>query len=295
MNLILRPVRAEDKPRVLEFTAHTWGEDDSDYIKDVFDDWLADRKGQFVAVELDGQVAAIAKLTDLGEGELWLEGLRVDPAHRQKGIGEALHAYNVELARSYGGRVLRYATGQDNIASQTLGARSGFRHISSYRWHMAEALTDFTPPDRLTQADWPALRAWLDSPLLRSARGLYPRLWKWGALSESRLSRHLDAGRVFGLRGEGGLHAWSIGEVIEDWEEAQMHHLDGSDLASMVELARSMRRLAADAGRAKIEMAALDPSPVIDALREAGYRSEDFRMWLLELPLADEGRRTKDE
>jgi len=288
LNLIFRPVRAEDKPRVLEFTAHTWGEDDGDYIKEVFDDWLADPKGQFVAVEIDAQPVAIAKLTDMGDGELWLEGLRVDPAQRKQGIGQALHAYNIDLARRYGGRVLRYATGQDNTVSQTLGTRTGFQHVGNYRWHVAEASLEFAPPERLAPNDLPALRGWLASPLMRSARGLYPRLWKWGTLTESRLTAHLDAGQVFGLRSESGVRAWVIAETIEAWDEAQVHHLDGSDLASMVELARSMRRLAADAGRAKIEMAALDPSPIIEALREAGYRSEDFRMWILELRMQNE-------
>ena len=289
-NLIFRPVRAEDKPRVLEFTAHTWGEEEGDYIQYVFDDWLADAKGRFVAAELEEQPVAIARLADLGDGELWLEGLRVDPAHRKKGIGQALHAYTIDLARRYGGRVLRYATGQDNTVSQTLGARTGFQHVSSYRWHVAEASPEFAPPERLTPHDRPLLHAWLDSPLMQSAHGLYPYFWKCSTLSESRLQRLLDEGRVFGLRGEHGssFRAWAIGGVHDEWDEAQLVHLDGTDPAAIVELARSMRRLAADAGRPKIEMPALDPSPIMEALREAGYRSEDFRMWILELRMQNE-------
>ena len=289
-DLIFRPVRAEDKPRVLEFTAHTWGEEEGDYIQYVFDDWLADATGRFVAAELEEQPVAIAKLTDLGDGELWLEGLRVDPAQRKQGIGQALHAHIIDLAHQYAGRVLRYATGQDNPVSQTLGERTGFQHVSSYRWHVAEASLEFAPPERLAPGDLPALRVWLDSPLMRSAHGLYPYFWKWSTLSESRLHRLLDEGRVFGLRGERGssFRAWAIGGVHDEWDEAQLYYLDGSDPAALVEQARSMRRLAADAGRAKIEMPALDPSPIIEALREAGYRSEDFCMWILELRMQNE-------
>jgi GNAT superfamily N-acetyltransferase len=285
LNLIFRPVRPADKPRVLDFTAHTWGdEEEGDYIKDVFDDWLADARGQFVAVELDGRAVAIGRLTDLGAGELWLEGLRVDPAYRKQGIGEALHNYCVDRAQRTGG-VLRYATGQDNVVSQMLGARTGFEHVSTCRWHTADASTEFAPPDRLNDADRPTLLAWLDSPHMRSARGLYQVLWKWGTLSEARLAAHIEAGQTFGLRGETGLGAWSICSTYEGWDTVQMNHLDGIDQQSMIDMARAMRRHAADAGKTKIEMMALDPSPLIDTLREAGYRCDDFRMWILELRL----------
>jgi len=299
-DFVFRPVRSEDKSRVLEFTAHTW--DDGDYIHDVFDLWLADADGQFTAVELDGRAIAIAKLTDLGEGEVWLEGLRVDPAHRQKGIGEALHNYQVGLARQIGARILRYATGTENAVSLMFGERTGFRRVCNFRWHVADASTEFSPPEPLSLDDLPQLRAWLDSPLLRSAHGLYPRLWKWSRLSEARLARHLRAGEVFGLPGASGLRAWSICSLFEGWNEAQMHHLDGADQASVVELAQSMRGYAASGGREKTECFALDPSPslptpfgrglrragpspLIDSLRDAGYAGEDFVMAILELEL----------
>jgi len=283
-DLVFRPVRSEDKGRVLEFTAHTW--DDGDYIHDVFDLWLSDTEGQFTAVELDGRVVAIAKLTDLGEGEVWLEGLRVDPAHRRKGIGEALHNYQVGLARQTGARILRYATGTENAASLMFGERTGFRRVCNNRWHAAEASAEFSPPTRLSLDDWPELQPGLDSPLVRSMHGLYPKMWKWSRLSESRLVRHLQAGEVFGLRGASGLRAWSICSLFEGWDEAQMHYLDGADHASLVELARSMRRHAADGGRGQIESFALDPSPLLDALRAAGYRTEDFTIVVLELLLS---------
>jgi len=284
-NLVFRPLRADDKPRILELTAHTW--DDGDYIHEVFDDWLADPKGQFVAAVLDGQVTAIGKLTDLGDGELWLEGLRVDPAHRGKGIGDALHHHQLEAAHRIGGRVLRYATGQDNRASQRLGERTAFHYAASYRWLTAGASPDFAPPEALAVSDWPALHAWLDSPLLQQAHRLYARMWKWSELSEARLRAHLEAGQVFGLRTPGGLglRAWSICSLIEGWDAAQLHHLDGIDSASIIEMAQAMRRHAADNGFRTVEAFALAPSPLIDAFHEAGYRGEDFAMNVLELRL----------
>ncbi len=290
LQLIFRAVRADDKPRVLEFTANTWAE--GDYIKEVFDEWLADRTGRFTALELDtrdaalrGQPVAIGKLTDMGEGELWIEGLRVDPAHRRKGIGEALHNYHVDLAKQVGGRVLRYATNFDNVVSRLFAERTGFQHVSSYRMHVAEASIDFSPPEQLTSDDGLALRAWLDSPLMRSARRLYPRAWRWSSLSVARLQAHLEAGEVFGLRSESGLRAWAICELREGWDAAVLHHLDGSDPASLVAMVQAMRRRTAEAGRKMVETFALEPSPPVDALHAAGYRVEDFMLIIFELQL----------
>lgn len=281
LGLHFRPVRPEDKPRVLAFTANTWG--DGDYIKDVFDDWLVDPRGRFIAAELDGEAVAIARLSDLGEGELWLEGIRVDPAHRRKGIGEALHRYNVDLARRYGGDVLRYATGEDNAASRRFGERTGFKHVANYWWHDAGPSTEFRPPERLTRDDWPALTTRFHSPLVHAPQKLYQHYWRWRVLSEARLETHLQAGEVFGLRREGsGLRAWSICSPDEDGE-MWLQHLDAIDAGSLTEMARAVRRLAAELSCKTIVTFALEPSPLIGALREAGYRTEQFTLIVLEL------------
>ena len=105
-----RPVRSEDKNRIIELTFNTWGDNEDDYIKDVFDDWLDDPRGEFTAAVLDDQVIGIAKLTDMGDGEWWLEGLRVDPAYRRRGIAIGFNRYHVDLARRWGGKVMRYTT-----------------------------------------------------------------------------------------------------------------------------------------------------------------------------------------
>ncbi len=72
---------------------------EGDYIHDVFDDWLAERAGEFTAALIDDQVVAIAKLSDLGDGEWWFEGLRVDPDFRRRGIAAALNRYHVAIWR----------------------------------------------------------------------------------------------------------------------------------------------------------------------------------------------------
>jgi GNAT superfamily N-acetyltransferase len=283
LNLVIRPARPGDRDRVLAFTANTW--EGGDYIDDVFEEWLRDAAGRFTVAELDNQPVAIGKLTDQGEGELWLEGLRVDPAYRKRGIGEALHQHLLRLAQAYGGRALRYATGHGNVVSLMLGERTGFRRIGEYGWHAADASNECAPPERLTADDGPTLKSWLDSRLMQSVRGLYVSMWKWSRLSAARLQKHLEAGEVFGLRGPSGLRAWSICARVEDWDEASLYHLDGDDRESLEAIAQSMRRLAADAGCRSVAGFALASSPIADALLRAGYHHEDHTMVVLERSL----------
>src|SRR5512139_2737622 len=137
INLSFRPVQPADKDRVMAFTFNTWGEGEDDYIKDVFDEWLADPRGEFTAAAIDDQVVGIAKLTDMGDDEWWLEGLRIDPAYRLQGIASALMRYHVNLAKQLGSKIVRYMTGGNNVGSQTIGAQAGFQHILTYTAHLA--------------------------------------------------------------------------------------------------------------------------------------------------------------
>src|SRR5258708_32471739 len=69
-----RAAQPKDKRAVRALCARIWGDD---YIPDLFDEWLRDRRGRFwVAVE-DGRLIGIAKLTLIGDHEAWLHALRV--------------------------------------------------------------------------------------------------------------------------------------------------------------------------------------------------------------------------
>src|SRR5512139_1594462 len=122
--LSFRPVQPADKDRIIAFTFNTWGDNEDDYIKDVFDEWAADPRGEFTAAVLEDQVVGISKLTDMGDDEWWLEGLRIVPAYRRLGIASEFNHYHVGLAQRLGGKVIRYMTGDGNLGSQTIGARA---------------------------------------------------------------------------------------------------------------------------------------------------------------------------
>ena len=288
-DLFFRPVHIDDKPRILDFTAHTWGEDEDDYIQYVFDDWLADPNGEFTAAELDGQVVGIAKLTDLGSGQWWFEGLRVDPAHRRQGIAEAIHRYQVDLARRLGGVIIRYMTSGDNIGSQVIGAKTGFQHVLTYIFYTAGAIADVALPTLLTLSDLPALRAWLDSPLLHYTHRLHRKGWAARTLEESEIKQLLESGQVYGIKDEAGqVKAWANAraEVDEEPDRLKIDHIDG-ELDSIRQLAQALRSLAASQQKKSAGASLVDYPPLLQIMAQAGYRPDPggFQMWVMELKL----------
>src|SRR5436853_4874457 len=87
----IRPARPEDREAVLAFCKHTW--EWGDYIEYVWDEWLHDPQGVLFVATIDGRPVAISHLRMLSPTstpEAWLEGMRVDPAHRHQGLAIAL-------------------------------------------------------------------------------------------------------------------------------------------------------------------------------------------------------------
>lgn len=129
---MIREAKREDRPHVEEIARLTW--EGHDYLPLVFDSWLED--GYFYVVEENGKVVATAKLTLLPCGVGWMEGLRVHPSYRGRGLARRLHEFLISLGREMSARgelkSLMYATYMKNEASIHLGESTGFRVIKRF-------------------------------------------------------------------------------------------------------------------------------------------------------------------
>src|SRR5207247_7537660 len=94
-----------------------------------------------------GRVAGMGKRTVASPTEAWLEGGRVAPRWRRRGIATALFAHRLAYARERGFRVIRFSTGSDNTPVHRAGRRFGFRRIAALRRYEAMALKG-GPPSR---------------------------------------------------------------------------------------------------------------------------------------------------
>ena len=201
-DFLVRDVRESDREAVLALTARTW--DFGDYIEWVFDDWLNDTKGRFLAAEhiVTGKLAAIDKMTFLSPKEAWFEGLRVAPEFRGHGLASRLQAYMIDQVRQAGGRTVRLLTSMANSAVHRMAYRDGFtlRAVFTFwKWTSPSEVpaVDDQPLRRATAGEAGDLHNWwLRSSAYRSA-GLCHRNWSFSETSLEEWAEATREGRLF--------------------------------------------------------------------------------------------------
>jgi len=244
----------EDRERILAISAKIW--EGEDYIPHVLDRWLSEG-GLFVA-ELAGKVVGFAKNTELSPGEVWLEGLRVDPEHRGKGVAKALAQAQLEAALAQKPRSIRLATVEENLASLHIAQELGFREIARFSYLEA----DVVEPESLPPVERPEpKKAWdflQRSSSFREARGLVGLGWRFRTLTFDFLTELCREGKVFALGH--GLSALLI--VFPDpytpEEILALAFLDGEETA-LEKLLRLAQGLAAKRGNQILSAMVADP------------------------------------
>ena len=194
----LRPARSSDTPIVREFLRTVWAGED--YVPDVWDEWLRSQDGLLIVAEFEDRPAGLGRLRDLGRGEWWMEGLRVDPELQGLGIASSLHEYLLERWLETHGSVVRLGTHARRKAVHHLCERTGFQQIARLGDIYAEAhhaqhrflpvtgtspLRGLTPDtlglasvngERLMDLDW----AWASLRMERIEQAASSSIWSWG-------------------------------------------------------------------------------------------------------------------
>jgi GNAT superfamily N-acetyltransferase len=293
-SLTIRPARPADKAAVAELCALIW--EGEDYIPEVFGDWVADPRGEFTVVYAGSQLVALGKLTEGAPDEWWLEGLRVHPDHRGRGLARQLHEYAVDLADRTARGVLRFTTSGSNAPVHALAERSGFRLVSRHYVARADAVPSRKPHGfRLASpSELSSLRTWLESsPYLAAAGGLMEDGWAWYSLLP-QLESLVQTERVLwwndGAHRKAGLAIVSQGKV----EGETRFWVNFADAApdKGPRLWRSLRYLAAERGEEILRAKPLATPNLATALKEASWELEpDHTMWVYarSLPAATTG------
>lgn len=194
MAIALRPARPEDREAILTISAQIW--EGEDYIPLVLDDWLAE--GGLTVAELDGQLAGYGKLTMLSPGEAWLEGLRVDPAQRGKGVAKALGQRQLESALALRPRSIRFATAEANVESLHIAGKQGFQEIARFTYVEGPVRDEVVPPGvaclHEIEPAWAVVRA---SSAYRDAHGLLGLGWRFPELTRQRLAERIARAELF--------------------------------------------------------------------------------------------------
>jgi RimJ/RimL family protein N-acetyltransferase len=258
MDLVIRRARRSDRRDVLAAVRTLWG--GNDRIPDVFDAWVTHRSGPFFVAESGGRVVGMGKLTVVSPTEGWLEGGRVAPRWRRKGIATALIAHRIAYARERGMHVLRFSTASENTPIHRAARHFGFRHVATLSRHEAPAAAG-RPPARATRAQ--------ERAVLRRVGRLVQRGhgWEWREITPRDVRSAIARGRAF-VSGEGVGAAAVLGDRYE-----------GSLMVAAVggqarELANLLLGLRAEATRRGLDDASFYVSNGTErrAARSAGYR-----------------------
>jgi GNAT superfamily N-acetyltransferase len=281
--LTIRPARPGDRAAVEHICASTW--DWGDYVPDTWDAWLADEESTVIVGETKGQVVALSNIVFQPDGQVWLEGMRVDPAFRRQGAAGRFLDYSIALARDRGARVVRLGTGANNKPVQTLMGRAGMEQVGAYVQWNADPLRDAAQPAALTLDGAAQVQAFLeDSPVLARNHGLYSVGWAWQELSPGCVAQHLNSGQVLGRVAPGGDLAALAVVVPEPEEQAVWVGFADGESVAVTHLVMAIRARGYRLGAQKVRTMVPDFAWLRDAYQAAGYSFGDWEgeLWIFE-------------
>lgn len=271
----VRPAQLSDRAALEAIAAQIWEGDD--YLPRVLDSWFSDPYGGFYVMTIEDRVIGVGKITRYGDGEWWLEGLRIDPAFQGNGLARVLHHFVLNQVRQMGSGVVRFTTVSNNQAVIKLAAETGFQLVGKFLINSAPALDEPTESLRkLGEADLPRLRAWLEgSPYFALVQRSIESEWICQFLTDERLVARIKSGLVYGwmpadqvegvvILNDTGHERWPSPEVMK------IGCLDAA-LTHWPALARDVRRLAAVLGRHEVQLKVLAQPERLAALQDAGF------------------------
>jgi len=184
-----------DKPALMRISTRIW--EGHDYVPLFFDRWV--KAGGFWAAELRGRLVGYGKATELAPGELWLEGLRVDPKCRKRGVGKELSRQVLHSTLEKRPVSLRLATADVNHESIHIILQvMGFKPYVQYRFFVGAPRKPRPGPPLVAPTVAEALDYIKRSAELAASKGLLPWTWLFRCLNRRYVSELIRCGYVFG-------------------------------------------------------------------------------------------------
>ena len=202
----IRPAKSSDKAVVLDFCKHTFGRW-GDYMPEVWDRWIKTRNGLFFAATIDDVPVGVGKITIHRPGELWLEGLRVNPKFRGHGIGRIIQDHTWKKAMFLRPKFVRYATGSYNKISQHLGQSKSMKIVAEFDEYTGKLLK--SAETSLVPARIKECKEYLDlfnrDRMAKHWNGLYLDSWSAKTFDKQALDGLIKQKRVYGYYDHRGL------------------------------------------------------------------------------------------
>jgi RimJ/RimL family protein N-acetyltransferase len=247
--LKLRDARPGDRKAILEFCKNTWP-GYGDYIQLVWHKWMKGKGGRFILAELKGKPVGIAKVSEFARGEVWLQGLRVDPALRKKGIANEINLEVLRTVKRMNPHAVRFCTAERNRASRRIGDKFGFGLAARFRFFWVKARKGKVRGKVVGMKDFDAAYDFVkDSKFLKVSGGLIAEGWVFREFSAGLLRTYIEDGAVMIIGGKTGIRGLAIYTVDQE-EDSDLVSLGfvAGDVTSIKALARNPFYMSADRG-----------------------------------------------
>jgi RimJ/RimL family protein N-acetyltransferase len=203
-----------DLPIVENICAEIW--DGNDYVPRSWNSWGKDPNNYRFILEHDDSPAAayVLRLGIASPTAGWIQGVRVKPSFRGRGIANGVVEHAMRTCQERGMNVLRYVTAEDNTPMHRVATKFEFRHTATFMFHHfpdAEDEKRLTPDhlyyhqDRITGTElrpvtlaeaetvWQQIES---SPQYRDNDGFYCADWLWQPFTYEKLLKHIEDGNV---------------------------------------------------------------------------------------------------
>jgi GNAT superfamily N-acetyltransferase len=135
----IRAAVQTDKAPLFSFVSRTWSW--GDYVPDVWDEWFADRGGRIFVAEAGSKQVAMNHVRLLDDNVCWMEGVRVHPDFRRRGIATKLGQHSIDYGRQKGAKIFRLLSGFHNAIAHAQVARLGFKEKARFEVYRRAAAT----------------------------------------------------------------------------------------------------------------------------------------------------------
>ena len=266
MDARIRPAERSDKAPLMSFIKDVWG--GHDYIPRVWDRWIEDPENKMFVVVADGVPVGMNRIRFMEDGSAWLEGARVHPSYRGRGFGSMLGENSMKVARELGITTNRLTSGSRNHAAHRQIARIEFGEVARFsvyeppKGRHAHGSAERFRADQGAEAG----RMIRESAEYRLGRGVFWHNYAASSLTQEVVDLLAREGALW-HSGRGVAVVRDGGDGAEVWK--QLCFL-GGPAADAVKLADAMVR--SWKGAAERWVFLPQGSPIIHALRKAGYR-----------------------
>ena len=209
----IRSAEGSDKTSVIDFCRDTfsWG----DYIADVWNIWQS--KGRLYVMEDEGKVVGVYNLS-LFEKQAWIEGLRIHPKHRRKGLAKNMLKHAESFVQN---KIIRLIIESENNPSIRLVESMGY--VLEDKWQLYSMIAAKQDSDAKIANDVFQIKDLIDSHT-------YADSWKWLPLDNEELQKLVNQKRVVMFGDNGKPLAIGIWNRSRDFPQVfQVGYLNGAN------------------------------------------------------------------